>query len=873
MNRRTWQQLGLSLGLMVLAIPNALASPLLWRIAEQSPSNQDLLLEELFSLAQAEDLREEADLLWQKGFEPYQRGQFREAVRFWEQELAVYRELGDRTGEGRVLENLGSAYRSLGESERAIDLFEQSLTIAREIGDRTGEGRVLENLGSAYRNLGESERAIDLFEQSLTITREIGDRVWEAAMLVNLSHAYLRLGQYEQALEPLEQRLAIVQELRDRSGEGITLRTWGSAYLSLGRYKQAINFYEKSLSIFREIGDREREGSTLGNMGAAYRNLGEYKQAIDFLGESLTIAREIGDRQGEGRALGNLGRVIDELDEHERAIDFYEKSLTIARELKDRQGEGDILGNLGGAYLGLGESERAIDFYQQFLAIARETGDRDGEGTALSNLGLVYLLTQQPILAENALTMAADIRDSLRSAGLNDADKISLFESQQRTFRFLQQALIAQDKYESALEIAERGRARAFAELLFQRLATEDEDVNITPPNLEEITAFAQQQQTTLVEYSIIRFTDNYFTDDFDPQLYIWVISPDGNITFRQQPLTDIDLSTLVTTTRQTIGVRGSRNAKVPYEIKPEVQEERRAQRDRQLTQLHDLLVTPIADLLPTNPEKNVIFIPQGELFLVPFPALKDPNGKYLLEKHTILTAPSIQVLQLTDNIATDRTATNRNPLIVGNPTMPTVTFLSDEGNFEDITLSPLSGAATEARNIADFLNASPLLGDAATEATVKQQIASADSIHLATHGLLEYGDPQQTGSRDLPGAIALASGSGEDGLLTSSEILQLDLQANLVVLSACDTGRGRITGDGVIGLSRAFVAAGVPSIVVSLWSVPDAPTAELMREFYAQLDAGQPKAQALRQAMLTTMETHPDPKDWAAFTLIGEGE
>ncbi|MEM6427580.1 MAG: CHAT domain-containing protein, partial [Cyanobacteria bacterium P01_D01_bin.128] len=140
-------------------------------------------------------------------------------------------------------------------------------------------------------------------------------------------------------------------------------------------------------------------------------------------------------------------------------------------------------------------------------------------------------------------------------------------------------------------------------------------------------------------------------------------------------------------------------------------------------------------------------------------------------------------------------------------------------------------------------------------------------------HGLLEYGDPQALAVRDFPGAIALAPGNGEDGLLTASEILDMDLQASLAVLSACDTGRGRITGDGVVGLSRSLITAGVLSVVVSLWAVPDSPTADLMSEFYRQLDQGQPKAQALRQAMLTTMETHRDPRDWAAFTLIGESE
>ncbi len=127
-----------------------------------------------------------------------------------------------------------------------------------------------------------------------------------------------------------------------------------------------------------------------------------------------------------------------------------------------------------------------------------------------------------------------------------------------------------------------------------------------------------------------------------------------------------------------------------------------------------------------------------------------------------------------------------------------------------------------------------------------------------------------------LDSAIALApDGTGEinDGLLTAAEIAQMQLNAELVVLSACNTGQGRITGDGVIGLSRALITAGVPSVLVSLWSVPDAPTAELMSEFYRQLQQTGNKAQSLRQAMLITKAKHPNPRDWAAFTLIGEAQ
>lgn len=187
--------------------------------------------------------------------------------------------------------------------------------------------------------------------------------------------------------------------------------------------------------------------------------------------------------------------------------------------------------------------------------------------------------------------------------------------------------------------------------------------------------------------------------------------------------------------------------------------------------------------------------------------------------------------------------------------------------------LLPLIGAEQEAQSIAALFNTEALIGIQATEQFVKQKIEAVHIIHLATHGILEYGKPEESGVVDVPGAIALAPTKDEDGLLTSAEILELDLHADLAVLSACDTGLGTITSDGVIGLSRSFIAAGVPSVIVSLWSIPDAPTAELMTEFYSQMQQGMDKAQALRQAMLITMESHPSPADWAAFTLIGEAD
>ncbi|NES25260.1 MAG: CHAT domain-containing protein, partial [Symploca sp. SIO3E6] len=226
----------------------------------------------------------------------------------------------------------------------------------------------------------------------------------------------------------------------------------------------------------------------------------------------------------------------------------------------------------------------------------------------------------------------------------------------------------------------------------------------------------------------------------------------------------------------------------------------------------------------------------------------------------------AIQVLELTHKQRSK--STRGDMLIVGNPTMPTVVTKVGE---EPQQLSNLPGAEEEAVVIAKLFKTQAITGNQATKSAILPKLPNARIIHLATHGLLD--DFRGLG---IPGAIALApDGTGKlnDGLLTAGEIFDLNLNAELVVLSACDTGRGKITGDGVIGLSRSLITAGVPSIIVSLWSVPDAPTADLMSEFYRNFQQTGNKAQALRQAMLTTMKAHPNPQDWAAFTLIGEAE
>ena len=776
------------------------------------------------AVAQTTDARKaEADRLLDQGLQQHQIGQFPAALDSWQQALQIYRALKNRHKEGWALGNLGGAYSSLGNYAKAIEYSQQRLVIAREIKDRNGEGQALSNLGKTYRSLGNYAKAIEYTQQSLAIAREI----------------------------------------KDRQREGLALGNLGVAYLSLGNYAKAIEYTQQDLVIAREIKDRKGEGTALGNLGAAYSSLGDYAKAIEYTQQSLAIAREIKDRQGEGQALGNLGVAYLSLGDYAKAIEYVQQQLAIAREIKDRHGEGWALGNLGGAYHHLSNYAKAIEYGQQRLAIAREIKDRYGEGAALNNLGLAFLKAGNLTEAEKMLMNGIQVWESLRQRlGSNDANKVSIFEGQARTYRTLQQVRVAQNNPNAALEIAERGRARAFVDLLAQRLSSGAVSSVVAPaPNQEQIRQIAKAQNATLVQYSIIY-------DDFQIQgktvgresaLYIWVIQPTGEITFRQvdlKPLWQrhkVSLVNLIIGNQEFLAVR-SRSSRFTN-----------PQPD--LPTLHQLLIEPIANFLPKDPNAHVIFIPQDALFQVPFPALQDAKGNHLIEKHTIRTAPSIQVLALTrqqrQKLANQPANRRGKALVLGNPTMPQVSLFPGEPKQ---ALSPLPGAEAEAKAIAPLLNTQAILGAQGTKAAIVQKMPQASIIHLATHGLLD--DVQGLGS-----AIALAPSGKDDGLLTAAEIFDMKLQASLVVLSACNTGEGRITGDGVIGLSRSLISAGVPSVIVSLWAVPDAPTAELMQTFYQNLQKNPNKAQALRQAMLTTMKTHRQPRDWAAFTLIGEAE
>lgn len=832
------------------------------------------------------------------------QGKYQEAIESHRQFLGIAREVNKSSWEITALNGLGTAYDSLGQYQQAIKMYAKSLVIARNIDDSIGEANSLNNLGSAYFSQGKYQQAIEKHEESLVIKQEIGDRGGEARTLGSLGLVYHCVGKYQQAIDYHDENLTISRAVGDRLGEASALGNLGLTYRSLGQYGRAIRNYEQQLLIAREIGDRLGEVTSLGNLGLTYYAQSQYQEAISKYEQSLAIARQIGYRSGEAACLGNLGNVYYFHHQYKQAIENHENSLAIAREIRDRRGEASCLGHLGLTYYALGQYQQAIQNYEQQLVIAREIGARFEEGASLNNLGVAFWESSQLAKAETSLYKAIEIWESIRKdLGRNDINKVSIFDTQTAAYRLLQNVLVAQNLPLTALEIAERGRTRAFVELLDQRLSTRTQQISTTAPtpSITQIQKIAQAENATLVEYSLV----------FEQELYIWVIRPSGEIIFRSVNLKPLEQSLNISSTipfrsvllnlvlqaRQSLGIEerlrdgATGNSFDAISLATNI--------SPPLRQLHQYLIEPIADFLPTEPNDPVIFIPQEALFLVPFTALQDATGIYLIEQHAILTAPSILVLESICQQKKGQAADNFvDALIVGNPIMPIIPLSQPPQ-----CLERLPGSETEAKAIASFFNTQALTGHQATKVEIVRQMLKARLIHLATHGLLS--DIKQLG---MPGAIALAPSDEDNGFLTAGEIYDMKLNAELVVLSACSTGQGKITGDGVVGLSRCLIAAGVKSVIVSLWSVGDLSTALLMVKFYQIFQQGVVAAIALNEAQrwllginktelavwMQTNETFFDatlkmnlrhrlhqldddakpfenPRHWAAFCAIGQ--
>lgn len=787
------------------------------------------------------------------------QGQYPEAQGYLERALILHRDQGDRVGEGSVIHNLGELYRLTGQYDRALEHLTRALAINRETRDRFRESVTLHNRGLVYAAQGRYDDALGDYAAARTLNRAIGNRQGEGQALHSMAVVDYSRGRYREALARYEAALAINRTVGHRRDEGAILNNIAAVYHQLGQYKEALARFEATLVIRRETGDRAGEASSLANIGSAHRSLGNYGDALTHFNAALALARTLGDPTREEAILRGIGSVQNLSGQPVAAQDHYEQALRLNRTMGNRAGEGHALQGIAVALHHQGNLTEARTQYQAALAVRRAIGDRTGEASTLRSLGRVHLGLGELAAAEAHLRESLGVAEVMeRELGPNDHHRVSFFETWGDAYTDLQTVLVERGQPEAALEAADQARARSLADFLRPGPV----DQGRSPLSLQQMRQMARDRGATLVLYSVL-----------EQELFAWVVAPDGAIGFRRlnPAAVGIPIRTAVASTRATatnpVNDSFFGSVESPFsedwvlrvrsgltEAAPAIVTDGK----EGLQQGYRLLIEPLEDLLPQQEGGRVILIPHRELGMLPFGALLDSQDRFLLERFTLSIAPSLQVLAA---LPVERSG-GGGLLAVGNPDpMPL-------HNGERLT--PLAGAAHEAKTIAALFNADPLLAGQATETAVKGRLRTADLLHFATHGIFQLGDRDVL---DTWLALAPDGPGGEDGKLTLTEIFDQRLSAQMAVLSACDTGKGRVTGEGVIGLARAFLRAGTPTVVASLWKVPDQQTALLMEEFYRQLLAGRDRAAALRLAQLKVRASYPNPFYWAAFVVIGEGD
>ncbi|XP_066024420.1 tetratricopeptide repeat protein 28-like [Pocillopora verrucosa] len=652
-------------------------------------------------------------------------GQFKTAIQYHQRHLEIAKEVGDKAGEGISYGNLGNAYQGLGQFKTAIQYHQRHLEIAKEVGDKAGEGRSYGNLGNAYDSLGQFKTAIQYHQRHLEIAKEVGDKAGEGRSYSGLGNAYQGLGQFKTAIQYHQRHLEIAKEVGDKAGEGISYGNLGNAYQGLGQFKTAIQYHQRDLEIAKEVGDKAGEGISYSGLGNAYDSLGQFKTAIQYHQRHLEIAKEVGDKAGEGRSYGNLGNAYDSLGQFKTAIQYHQRDLEIAKEVGDKAGEGISYGNLGNAYQGLGQFKTAIQYQQRDLKIAKEVGDKTGEACSLCSLGSSFDCQGNLMMAFDFYYSSVELYDDIRtSLQLNDQWKICYRNQHQVAYKGLWRINLNRGQVVKALLATEKGRAQALRDLMVTKYQPSD-----------SLTPSAFRTSLRWVPLSTVFIAIN------GPCVYFWVCLSENNIQMREVHVNKYKyedelkffIQLLTKTALKEIGTRGTVTIENPPLDSPTDDEvandvirvDVRHSQSSALKKLHDIIVTPIADLIEGNDE--ITFVPEGPFCLVPYAALLDSNSSYLSDSFKIRVLPSLTTLQLIHDCPADFHM-KTGALFVGDPCFKHIIY---EGGL----LVQLPGARKEVEMIGRILNVSPLTGEMATKDEVLKRISSVALVHIAAHG------------------------------------------------------------------------------------------------------------------------------------------
>jgi CHAT domain-containing protein/Tfp pilus assembly protein PilF len=864
--------------------------------------------------------------LKQVGHVHFLQGDYGLAVEHYRRGLKLSEEEGNKTETAFALQDIGAAHTRQGDYDSARESYQKSLKLHEESGDRAGIASSLLRIGYTYQEQGDLGPAMGYYRRGLKLNEELENKAGIADGLEGVGIMHYRQGDLSRAMDCHQRSLTLREALRDKAGVAGSMNQIGYVHFLQGDYDIAAEYYQKSLKLWEELGRKADAAVVHQSLGILHARWGHYALALEYHRRALAQYEILGHKAGIANTLLPIGSVHLRQGDYRLASEYYQKALTQFEASGNKWGVAVALSNFGYLHEARGDHAKALEVAGRAAAIAREIGGGEPLISSQTAAAMAYRALNYPAQARQALEEAIATVESLRAqvAG-GEQEQQRFFEDKVSPYHAMVELLVAQNEPGEALNYAERAKARVLLDVLQsgkgditkamtaqekereRKLRTEQISLN---SQVSRESLRAQPDQTRLADLKARLQKARLEYEAFQTSLYAGHpelkaqrgeaktvtpeetagLLPDAQSALLEYVVTD-EKTYLFVLSKDNGYKQGAVNLKsytLPIKRK-ELADHAAAFRQqlarRDLTfrpaasKLYDLLLKPARAEL--QGKQTLVIVPDGALWELPFQALLDAQGRYLIEDHALSYAPSLTVLRemakLRRRKADDR-ETSTTLLAMGNPALGKETVERVKLVHRDEELAPLPEAEKEVKTLAGLYGARSqvYVGAEAREDRVKAEAGRFRVLHLATHSILNNASPMYS-------QVVLAragENASEDGLLEAWEIMKLELRADLVVLSACETGRGKVgAGEGMIGLTWALFVAGSPTAVVSQWKVESASTTRLMLELHRNLQPNFKKSQlstakALQRAAVKMLgsEDYRHPFYWAGFVVVGEG-
>ncbi len=751
-------------------------------------------------------------------------GRYREAVQVARRALRWMADNGDARSRLRLLRHIATTeLRRLNRPAAARTWFERALALAERTGSQRLQAEICLDLARTARAIGDTDRSLALIERARAVFERADDDRGRATVALERANSLWYRGDYEAAFAAQRRALAWAEQADDALLRIMARSLGGLIALNLGELHIARTALRAALAEARRAGRLDEQAAQLNNLGLVARERGEPERALEHFHEALRIDTRLGNDRGRAYDLRNIGIAEQMLGRTAAARGHLDRALKLSRAVGDRFNE--VKTRIGLARLALENKAFAVAREQATRAhqLAAELDLREVVWRALRTLGEIDRRQGDLQAARRRWRAAIALVERLPAGVKVDRFRSGFLDDKYDLYADLIHLLLRLERPAAAFAISERARAASFGDLLARRRfgVSGGGPQRAGPPAMSPLDADAVQaalpQRVALVAFHLSQHGCAAF-----------VLRRD-RVVARQLAVGRAELRDRIARLRQAL--------------------EHLSPVDGALRRLHGALIEPLAAEL--RGAAVIGLLPHDALHYLPFAALRPAGGGWWSDEVRLFRAPSagglVNLLQ-------------REQRRCG-PAGPTLA-LGDPAPGPDGRRLPF--ARLEVRALArEQAGARALVGRRASEAALRRLAGDSGYVHLAGHGRFDADDP-------LASAILLAPGEGHDGRLSAAEVLGLELQARLVVLSACQTGVGGLgRGAEVVGMNRAFLAAGAGGVVSSLWRVGDAASAVLMKRFYRTLRR-QPPLAALQRAQALVRRYYPHPAHWAGFFLTG---